>query len=199
MAEGSFGNFRFRAPGKEKKDKASSLHHELQIDIMRSECRLFDQFLLAFSVISLAVSVLSLVFDGFPAWEAGICIVIALLVDSLGIFSSTKNLLAFKEMNNMKIRKTLIYLFAYVVSQIFHVILFFALNAAKISDDYYTVYGLGYTYIVSGMVLAVILVAGFGLYFLHQIKILADTIAAINGLSKNKEATYRSRVGVLDN
>mmetsp|Transcript_3039 Transcript_3039/g.2753 ORF Transcript_3039/g.2753 Transcript_3039/m.2753 type:complete len:103 (+) Transcript_3039:286-594(+) len=102
-------------------------------------------------------------------------------------------------MNNMKIRKTLIYLLGYCIAQVFHAVLYFSLNSADIMEDFHTNYGIGYTYVIGGMILVVFIIAAFGLYFLQQIKILADTIAAINGLTKNKEATYRSRVGVLDN
>ncbi|OMJ84635.1 hypothetical protein SteCoe_14229 [Stentor coeruleus] len=193
-----------------KTDKASKLHHNLQIEIYKEDCRNFDIFLLGYCFSSIIYTIAwyyinynDLPQDNFTSLVKSISIdSISIIIWLIGFILSTQSLFEYRLMKRHDMRKSSKRLLYYIILQI----LYFAFRCFMIAFDVYDVYKskvekLKFNIVI--MICSILLLMLFGficvsMYFYSQKLGLAEEIRSYDTSSNKHNAAYNKAQGVLD-
>lgn len=193
-----------------KTDKASKLHHNLQIEIYKEDCRNFDFFLLGycFSSIIYTIAWYYINYNDLPINDFTSlvkCIAkdsISIVIWLIGFLLSSNSLFEYRLMKRHDMRKSAKRLIYYIILQT----LYFAFRSFVIAFDVYDVYKsklekLKFNIVI--MICSILLLMLFAficvsMYFYSQKLGLAEEIRSYDTTSNKHNAAYNKAQGVLD-
>lgn len=115
---------------RKKDDKASKLHHTLQIDIYQEDCKIFDLFLIFYCISSISYKVVwyslyynTLVFQDYQAYLPLLLDVFGVIYWVHGLYLSIEGLAAYSYMRSKDIKSSAEKLIVFVVLQTIYFLL----------------------------------------------------------------------------
>ena len=194
-----------------KNNKATKLHHDLQINILKEDCKNFDIFLGAYCFISIAYKIIwyALQYDEFDFTrdvlgkiEIVIFDLAGMLIWIFGLIISSKSLIAYSLMKCKTIRKNAKKLIWYIFFQTLYFFLCFGFMANNIfiSNDlkHKQADWNGKILIFSLLLLIIFSTIFISLYFHSQKNGLAEEIQKFDTTSNKKNAAYVKPTNILD-
>jgi hypothetical protein len=191
-----------------KNDKATKLHHDLQITILQEDCKSFDIFLICFCLGSLIYEIVwySLehnqlkITQNIPRNIKHIVLdVIAIAIWIFGLFVSIKSIHSYKLMKSKPIHDGAKMFFVYLVIQTLYFIVTTVLQVVLVISKNDS--GLNFNEKILTLSLAMFLILSFiflSLYFYLQKLGLVEEIEKFDVNSNKNNAVYRKASKFLD-
>lgn len=193
-----------------KADKASKLHHNLQIEIYKEDCKNFDTFLISYCFISIVYTIAwySINYDEIfnetsPSLAERISFdTISLIIWLGGFILSAQSLLAYRLMKRHDIKTNAKRLLFYIILQILYIAIRSSTIAYKLCIDYdekKNKFGINILIMKCSLLLLGIFASiCVSMYFYSQKLGLAEEIQSYDTTSNKHNAAYNKAQGVLD-
>ncbi|OMJ86861.1 hypothetical protein SteCoe_11491 [Stentor coeruleus] len=193
-----------------KADKASKLHHNLQIEIYKEDCKNFDTFLIGYCFISIVYLIVwySLNYDTIFSNSSHSLAqrvsfdIISLIIWLIGFILSAQSLLAYRLMKRLDIKTNARRILFYIILQIVYIAIRSIIVAYKLSnsiDQKKNKFDINIFIMKCSLLLLVIFASiCVSMYFYSQKLGLAEEIQSYDTTSNKHNAAYNKAQGVLD-